>query len=209
MPQQSTAGGESIWDTMPRGIDGGARTGDGDQHVTKQKSSSGGSPARRPTASRRRLFSKRVDLPLGAGLVATVPIRKRTIVHRWAPSDVLPHPTYMSVQIGRRSHAHDAEFLDLLNHSCEPNLKIDISRKAFVAVRDISPGEILTYFYPSTEWDMARPFRCRCGSPGCIGIMRGARHLSRAALAGHPLSRHIRELLRAPAAASGRRARRG
>lgn len=25
-------------------------------------------------------------------------------------------------------------------------------------------GSIVTFFYPSTEWDMEQPFECRCGA---------------------------------------------
>jgi SET domain-containing protein len=129
-------------------------------------------------------------------LVATTRIRKGTTLRSWAGSAVLPRATYQSVQIGRKTHAHDPRCLNLLNHSCDPNVRIDIARRTVVALREITPGEILTYFYPATEWDMARPFRCRCGSKDCIGSVRGARHLSPARLKGRPLSRHIREMKR-------------
>ena len=36
----------------------------------------------------------------------------------------------------------------------------------------------LRFDYDSTEWDMAAPFDCGCGSPKCRGTVRGFRHLS-------------------------------
>ena len=44
-----------------------------------------------------------------------------------------------------------------------------------MAGRDIAAGEELTYFYPSTEWEMDRPFRCLCGAPDCVGVVSGAK----------------------------------
>lgn len=32
------------------------------------------------------------------------------------------------------------------------------------ALRDIKEGDVLEFFYPSTEWDMAQPFECSCGA---------------------------------------------
>ena len=34
------------------------------------------------------------------------------------------------------------------------------------ALRPISEGDELTFFYPSTEWAMAEPFECGCGAAG-------------------------------------------
>ena len=152
--------------------------------------------AARTTSQRRPPFRRKRNLSLGAGLVARTWIRKGTVVHSWAGCRILPRPTYQSVQIGLKAHAHDPACLNLLNHSCEPNLRVDIARRTVVAMRDIETGELLTIFYPATEWDMARPFRCHCGSRRCIGWVRGARRLPPARLQGHPLSRHIRVLLR-------------
>lgn len=146
--------------------------------------------------SRRPLFRKARHLSVGAGLVATAPIPKGTAIRSWRGCRVLPRPTYQSVQIGVRSHVHDPVCLNLLNHSCDPNLAIDVRRRTVKAMRAIDPGELLTIFYPATEWDMARPFRCRCGAPRGLRWVRGARHMPGFALRGRPLSRHIKSLLR-------------
>jgi hypothetical protein len=152
--------------------------------------------------ARERPFRIRRHLPIGAGLVARVAIPKGEQIHSWAGCRILPRPSYQSVQIGAGSHAHDPACLNLLNHGCEPNLHIDIAPRTVSALRDIHPGELLTIFYPATEWDMARPFRCRCSSRRCLGWVRGARYLSARQLAGRVLSRHIRRLLRKRASRS-------
>ena len=151
---------------------------------------------------RGRPFRIQRHLPIGAGLVARVAIPKGARIHSWAGCRILPRPSYQSVQIGARAHAHDPAFLNLLNHSCEPNLRIDIAPRTVSALRDIRPGELLTIFYPATEWDMARPFRCRCSSRRCLRWVRGARYLSGRRLAGRTLSRHVRRLLRKRASGS-------
>jgi hypothetical protein len=67
-----------------------------------------------------------------------------------------------------------------LNHACEPNAAF--RGLTLVATRAIRQGEEITFHYATTEYDMAEPFRCRCGSPLCLGEIRGFRHLPPAAL---------------------------
>lgn len=43
-----------------------------------------------------------------------------------------------------------------------------------VALRELDIEEEMTFFYPSTEWEMTQSFSCYCGSPACIGEIRGA-----------------------------------
>ena len=61
----------------------------------------------------------------------------------------------------------------------------------------VKAGDELTFFYPSTEWEMARPFQCTCGAEGkCIGLVNGAKFLDKQVLARYWLNSHILELLR-------------
>jgi hypothetical protein len=59
------------------------------------------------------------------------------------------------------------------------------------AIRDIEPGEELTFFYPSTEWDMITPFQCLCGSSQCLKRIGGARYLSLNVLSRYFINQHI------------------
>ena len=63
-----------------------------------------------------------------------------------------------------------------VEHGCEPNARI--VRRELVALRAIAPGEAITYDYNTTEWELAAPFRCRCGSTKCLGEIRGFKHLT-------------------------------
>lgn len=73
-----------------------------------------------------------------------------------------------------------------INHSCEPNCEAVIAEaegedrtadKVFIeAIRDIKPGEELTYNYGITLTERHTPrlkkiWECRCGSRKCTGTM--------------------------------------
>ncbi len=65
-----------------------------------------------------------------------------------------------------------------INHACAPNCESLIQgRRVFIeALRDIEPGEELTYDYqiqrePDDPPDIDRIFACRCGAAECRGSM--------------------------------------
>jgi hypothetical protein len=65
-----------------------------------------------------------------------------------------------------------------VNHGCAPNCESVIeNRRVFIeAIRDIAPGEELTYDYqiqrePDDPPDVDVVFACRCGAAGCRGTM--------------------------------------
>lgn len=87
-------------------------------------------------------------------------------------------PTYLTVQIGRGKHITlEPEFLQYINHGCDPNVFFDTSRMELVALKELEPETELVFFYPSTEWEMTQSFDCYCGSPRCLGNIRGAAFL--------------------------------
>jgi hypothetical protein len=96
-------------------------------------------------------------------------------------------PTRYSVQIGPSLHVdqtdvHDANesvrrfYFRFMDHACDPATLI--RGRNVVARRDIEAGEAVTFNYNTTEYDMAEPFRCNCQSALCVGLVRGARHLT-------------------------------
>jgi hypothetical protein len=105
---------------------------------------------------------------------------------------IFDKPTMYTVQVGRTQHVEVKE-LASMNHSCNPNTILDTSRMLVFAARDAVVGEELTFFYPSTEWEMSAPFICLCGAPNCIHVVAGARFLPLSTLEHHYLNRHIRE----------------
>jgi SET domain len=111
------------------------------------------------------------------------------------PSDnVVAKANRYTVQIGRNEHT-DVGKLAALNHSCDPNVLLDTENLLMVARRDIAKGEELSFFYPSTEWEMDAPFICLCGASNCIHVVAGARFLPLSTLEHHYLNKHIRELM--------------
>ena len=97
-------------------------------------------------------------------------------------------PTRYSVQIGENLHidlggGHSSEeildryFWRFMNHSCEPNALIH--DREVIARRDIEPWEAVTFNYNTTEWEMAEPFACGCGSGNCLGTIQGLKYLTK------------------------------
>lgn len=57
-------------------------------------------------------------------------------------------------------------------------------------------GDVLTFFYPSTEWDMAQPFECKCGEEKCLGWIKGAKELEPEVLKEYFMNEHVVGLLK-------------
>lgn len=93
-----------------------------------------------------------------------------------------PKPTRFTVQITPDKHMDFAGGLEFVNHSCNPNTRIDMAENeakvSFVAIKPITEGEHLTFDYSTSEWDMDEKFDCRCGAPKCRGHVGGAKYLS-------------------------------
>jgi hypothetical protein len=131
----------------------------------------------------------------GGRLITTGPLAAGQVVAPIPGGGRVSRPTSRSIQVGPQAHVEGLGVLGYLNHSCRPNCQIDTVSMRVVAGRDIAAGEELAFFYPATEWDMDRPFRCRCGAPECVGVVAGARHLSPETLRRYALAPHIRHLL--------------
>jgi len=105
-------------------------------------------------------------------------------------------PTRYTIQCGVSEHwLVLPEFIQFINNSCDPNVILHTRDMQVRAVRRIGPGDEIVYFYPSTEWSLAEPFRCRCQSPQCLTRIAGAGHLPSDVLAPYYLSDHIATLL--------------
>jgi hypothetical protein len=104
---------------------------------------------------------------------------------------------YSSVQVSENSHIELNSELVYINHSCKPNLVFDMA-KFEVRVhdgRELKKGDGLTFFYPSSEWEMAQPFECGCGEKECLGTIRGAGEIDDGLLRRFWLNKHIEKLL--------------
>lgn len=66
--------------------------------------------------------------------------------------------------------------LSHINHSCGPNLGMK-GKIMFYALRDIQPGEELTFDYAISEEENSWRMRCHCGSKKCRGYMTAIQEL--------------------------------
>ncbi len=119
--------------------------------------------------------------------VAWEPDGKRVRVRACVPKDtpilkisgsMVGSPGPATIQADRDFHFRDdgAPWESVI-HSCDPNCAIDFNSWTFYSKRPIQSGELLTYDYFTTEWEMAAPFRCACGSENCRGFISGFKHL--------------------------------
>lgn len=73
--------------------------------------------------------------------------------------------------IGPRDHTERQSAMLFLNHSCSPNLGV-LGQISFVAMREISAGEELTYDWAMTD-NLDYTMECTCRSPQCRGKLSG------------------------------------
>lgn len=110
---------------------------------------------------------------------ATRSFKPGDVIAGFSAGTISAEPTYLTVQIGVRKHITlDPEFLQYINHSCDPNVFFNTTTMEVVALKYIGIDEEMTFFYPSAEWKMAQSFDCYCGSPKCLGKIKGAAYLS-------------------------------
>ncbi|HWN10745.1 MAG TPA: SET domain-containing protein [Pyrinomonadaceae bacterium] len=121
------------------------------------------------------------------GIFATEPIAQDSVVF-YLNGTIATQPTRYTIQLGPRKHLtfpsirktdDDLDYCwQYLNHSCEPNGYMNTGECTFRALRDIAPGEEITFNYLTTESEMAVPFSCICGSESCFGFIQGRNFLS-------------------------------
>jgi hypothetical protein len=118
------------------------------------------------------------------------------LISDFSAGTIAAEPTYLTVQVGEGKHITLVpEFLQYINHSCEPNVFFDTTRLQLLALRKISAGEELSFFYPSTEWEMTQSFHCYCGHASCLGDIRGAAFLSEEARKKYRFTDFIQDML--------------
>ncbi len=130
-------------------------------------------------------------------LYATVEFKPGQVISNFGDQEILDRPNYLTVQISDSQHIMlDPEFLQYINHSCNPNVFFDTQKRVVIALRNIEIGEEFTFFYPSTEWSMDRGFDCICQSENCLGNIQGAAHLPLDILTKYKLSQYIENKLK-------------
>lgn len=114
---------------------------------------------------------KKQSLIQGTGIfVAQKPIKQGEVFYQIPNDNIRTRNHPKASKIGKGKYIWDEEVLNYVNHSCDPNAKLDLKKPALVALRDIAVGEEITNDYNATE-DSSYRFVCRCGSPKCRGVM--------------------------------------
>ncbi len=117
------------------------------------------------------------------------------ILSKLSAKKVLDRPNYLTLQINQFQHIMlDPEWLQYVNHSCDPNIFFDTQKQEVMVLKPIGIGEEITFFYPSTEWSMAQSFDCLCNSENCLGKIQGAKFLSLDILTNYKVSDYILEI---------------
>ncbi len=127
-------------------------------------------------------------------LFAAVAFQPGDVITKFSADKIQKYATYLTVQTGTNRHITlMPEFLQYINHSCSPNAFFNTTSMELVCLQPIQPGDEFTFFYPSTEWEMAQPFVCNCGTAACIQLINGASHLSVETLSKYKLTDFIRQ----------------
>lgn len=129
-------------------------------------------------------------------LHAVIPFKKEDVISPFSAGEIFSKPNYLTIQTGIETHITLVpDFLQYINHSCQPNVFFDTTRRELIALKDIEPHEELCFFYPSTELDMAQPFICFCGNKDCLQNIKGALHTPWHQLKNYRLSGFVQSQL--------------
>lgn len=127
-------------------------------------------------------------------LITTKPFKKGEVIAKIDASKTC-EKAWSSLQIGKDKHIDVGDTLLYMNHSCNPSTIIDTENLQLIANKDLSKGDIISFFYPSTEWEMSQPFECWCGSENCLKKIDGAKNLNVKDLrTKYHFAKHILEL---------------
>lgn len=127
---------------------------------------------------------------------ALTPLSVDYVLHDFTAREYVDAPTYLTVQVDDDKHLLlSPEFLQYINHSCEPNVFFDTKNGKIIVIKEISSGEEITFFYPSTEWSMALPFNCFCQSETCLGEIKGAKYLPKNSKEKYRFNEYIKNKL--------------
>jgi hypothetical protein len=142
----------------------------------------------------------RSDKAFGSGAISLVSLPPGSVFAR-IESDVIktvPVRRYTTVQRDCTTHIELNSDLVYCNHSCDPTVVFDMGKLEVRVVDDkpLKSGDQVTFFYPSTEWEMDQPFDCTCGSPKCQKKIAGAKHMERSVLDEYWLNEHVVDLLK-------------
>ncbi len=133
----------------------------------------------------------------GKALYALRTFKEGDVVTPFFAQEVFCEPNYLTLQLDAHRHITLLpEGLAFTNHSCAPNIFFDTTSMHVIALKPIETGDELTFFYPSTEWDMAQTFKCQCGAKNCLHRISGAKFIDPKILNGYRLTDFIQSRIK-------------
>lgn len=122
--------------------------------------------------------------------------KKGEVLCSFSANKIYSEANCLTIQTGVDTHISLLpEFLRYTNHSCNPNIFFDTSKMEILALQDIDINDEFCFFYPSTEWKMAQPFLCFCGSKSCLQNISGAAALPMGILKNFRLTDFIHSMV--------------
>lgn len=123
----------------------------------------------------------------GKGVFAIKPFAKGEVILQ-AKGPILDYDDFEDgsyedchcLQIGERTYiGSSGDIDDFVNHSCDPNAGYRIvgERADLIAIRDIQPGEEITFDYSTSMHNDANEMDCACGAPQCRGRIHDWQYL--------------------------------
>ena len=117
----------------------------------------------------------KVEVRHGMGALVTLTARNPgDTLAAFQARQTLETPNAHTLQVDIGTHIElEPDVLRYVNHSCEPNCGL-VGANLLVAMRDIEPGEELTFDYAMSDDDDYDEFVCACGEATCRGLITGA-----------------------------------
>lgn len=139
------------------------------------------------------------NITLEKSLHAAVAYSPGDVFSKFESAETLAAPNKYTVQLSDEVHIIlSPEFLQYINHSCNPNVFFDTTKMELSCLKEIAAGDELTFFYPSTEFAMASPFNCFCGANNCLHKIQGASYLSQEIIHHYKFTDFIMQKLNTP-----------
>jgi len=112
-------------------------------------------------------FEKKKSTIHGFGIFAKTKIKKGESFYKIPKENIFSNPRPSWARVGD-IYVCDEEVLNLVNHCCEPNTKINQKTFSLVSLKNIESGEEITCDYNKTEKDGTKT-PCNCQTKTCRG----------------------------------------
>lgn len=136
------------------------------------------------------------EISLAKAFFASKDFHFGDMLSKFSAAAILKYPTFLTVQTGIDEHIHlKPEYLQYINHSCEPNVLFNTDTMQLECLQPIKAGDELCFFYPATEWNMAQPFECLCSTTSCLKNINGAKFLDKKLLTNYKITTFIQSMI--------------